>query len=167
MINLLIQFVAIFLILSCAEKQIGERESQDDFTNDSQREIIVSKVELPERFLEILRQEMNQLNGGMGSLFSYMIRGQGEEASAVATNIHNSFILKQELSKEELSQLVSLLPEKFVNLDRGFHELAEKIATALNSGDFRKSGQIYGQMVDACINCHSQYATQRFPEFGS
>lgn len=163
--SFLISVLVLFLTGSCAEKQGQMSEIKDTLKANSQTEITITKLELPERFLNILREEMNQLNGGMGALFSYMVRGQGQEAAAIAMNIHNSFILKQELSKEELSQLVSLLPEQFVNLDRGFHQLAEEISVTLNNGELKKSAQIYGQMVDACVNCHSQFATERFPGF--
>jgi hypothetical protein len=162
-VNYLSLLMIIFLILGCTEKQMENQDSQEMLKNEEQPEKTVNNLELPERFLNILRQEMIQLNGGMGALLSYMIRGQGQEAAEIATTIHNSFILKQELTEEELNQLVSLLPERFIQLDRGFHQLADEIATTLKNEDFEKSSQIYGQMVEACLNCHSQFATERFP----
>lgn len=160
------KFLFVLLITGCAD-QSGEKATHQDILQDTtSNEMAGERLELPPRFLNILRQEMNQLAGGMGAMLSYMVRGQGDEAAEIAMNIHNSYILKQELTKEELNELVSLLPEKFIKLDRGFHQLAEEIATSLKNKEFEKSGKIYGQMVNACLNCHMQFATERFPVFG-
>lgn len=160
-----VQLLFFILVAGCSDRSGRERGSQSPSRDTSKAKVTVEKLELPPRFLAILRQEMNQLSGGMGAMLSYMVRGQGQEAAEVAMSIHNSFILKQELTEEELKELVSLLPEGFIQLDRGFHQLADEMAAALKNEELEKSGRIYGQMVDACLNCHAQFATERFPAF--
>lgn len=123
------------------------------------------KLELPDSLLSALRAEMQQIEAAMGSLLSQLAQAQAAPAAATARNIENTFILKQELSEAALQQLVSLLPGPFLTLDRGFHENAARLATAAEKGDFNGAIDLYNQMSRACINCHQQYATKRFPEF--
>lgn len=123
------------------------------------------KLELPDSLLSTLRAEMQQIEAAMGSLLSQLAQAQAAPAAATARNIENTFILKQDLSEAALKQLVSLLPEPFLTLDRGFHENASKLATTAEQGDFRGAMDFYNQMSRACIDCHLQYATKRFPEF--
>lgn len=159
----LVHSLIVLLLLGCSER--GEREASQEVASQDTgaTEITAGQLKLPPHFLDILRQEMIQLSGGMGALLTYMVRGEADQAAQIAMNIHDSFILKQELSEEEMKELVSLLPEKFIRLDRGFHELSAEISAALKNGDFEKSGRIYGQMVGACLNCHTQFAAERFP----
>lgn len=123
------------------------------------------KLELPDSLLSVLRAEMQQVEAAMGILLSQLAQAQAAPAAATARNIENTFILKQELSAEALQQLLSLLPESFLAMDRNFHGNAAKLATAAEQRDFSGAIELYNQMSQACINCHQQYATKRFPEF--
>ncbi|HED10139.1 MAG TPA: hypothetical protein ENJ10_05595 [Caldithrix abyssi] len=120
-------------------------------------------IELPPRYGQLLKEEMNKIDAGMKMLLSLMVRGETERAAALADTIHNSFILKQSLNKDELKELVSYLPGDFVQLDRTFHGNAKKLAEALRRSDIKESGQIYGAMFNGCISCHSRFAADKFP----
>lgn len=122
------------------------------------------KLELPEHLANVLRKEMVEITSGMGTLLAHISQGNGVGAAAIATKIQNSFILKQELSPQDLKQLVSLLPEAFVTMDRTFHANAGKVATMADKKDFAGAMKLYGQMAQACVDCHGQYAADRFPE---
>lgn len=123
------------------------------------------KLELPDSLLSALRAEMQQIEAAMGTLLSQLAQAQAAPAAATARSIENTFILKQELSAEALQQLVSLLPEPFLALDRNFHGNAAKLAAAAEQGDYSGAIELYSQMSQACISCHQQYATKRFPDF--
>ena len=109
---------------------------------------------------------MVEITAGMGELLSHISQGNATEAAEIADKIHNSFILKQELSHTDLQQLVSLLPADFIQMDRTFHANAAKVAEAAGRQDFKTAIEIYSAMALACVDCHGQYATDRFPEMG-
>ncbi|NIS38100.1 hypothetical protein GWN91_02770, partial [Candidatus Saccharibacteria bacterium] len=139
--------------------QKARQNLRDNFTTSSPSQ----GLQLPHHLLIVLRQEMRKIEVGMGQLLSNLAQGRGIEAEKIARNIHDSFILKQELSKEDLEQLISLLPKLFVKLDRGFHQSALEVAEAAGQNQFAKAIVSYSEMAQACVNCHSQFATHRFP----
>lgn len=124
-----------------------------------------TQLHLPPNLLSVLQQEMQQVESGMQLLLDYLTRGEAQNAADIAMQIHDSFILKQSLSQEELQQLVSLLPTGFVHMDRAFHGYAKKLAEAAQQNDFAASIKIYGDMAQACVSCHAQYAAEKFPGF--
>ncbi len=144
------------------EKTIADADGHghaDDSTADSKPETLV----LPEHLSTVLRAEMREIDAGMGRLLSHLALGDGPRAAEVAENIHNSFILKRNLSKQDLKQLLGLLPAKFIQMDRAFHAKAGKLAQDANSGDFTAAISLYGEMAQACVSCHAQYAAAQFP----
>ena len=146
---------------SAIEEMDGDVHSHGhEASNDPRPE----KLELPEHLSTVLRKEMVELTDGMGVLLSHLAQGNAADAAEVAEKIHKSFILKQELSKADLKQLVGLLPEEFIEMDRTFHSNAAKIVEATHRKDFTTAIHLYGQMAQACIDCHGQYAVNRFPE---
>lgn len=118
---------------------------------------------LPDDLSAALRQEMLALEPAMADLQSHIARGRREEAAAKAMQIHDSFILKQELSEEQLQTLVSSLPEGFVHRDRAFHQQAAGLAHAAEAGDMAEAARLYGDMETACVGCHAEHASSRFP----
>ncbi|GBD90821.1 hypothetical protein BMS3Abin04_01541 [bacterium BMS3Abin04] len=122
------------------------------------------KLELPSKYRLLLVQEMIQIDSAMQKLVPLMVKGESEKASETALKIHNSFILKSALSKKELKNLKSLLPNDFIKMDRYFHRSAKKLSEALKINKLSESTNIYGKMLNACIGCHSKYAHNRFPE---
>ncbi len=123
----------------------------------------VSSVRLPDKFAKLLQQEMRQIDEGMKQLISLISQGKATEAADIADKIHNSFILKQSLTQEELKELVSYLPKDFVQLDRTFHGNAHKLSAALRENNFQEGGALYAKMFNGCISCHSRFATDQFP----
>lgn len=118
---------------------------------------------LPDDLSAALRREMLALEPAMGELSSHLARGSRDEAAATAMRIHDSFILKQELSEEQLHTLVSSLPEGFVHRDRAFHQGAAKLAHAAEAGEMAEAARLYGEMATACVACHAEHASSRFP----
>lgn len=174
----MIQHIKIFLIvaiLGCLTGCSNESPNKEDHLEENahtqqtehseihSNEAKPEKLELPEHLLNILRIEMQQIDSGMGNLLSSLAQGNAEEAVKVAEHLHNTYILKQRLSKQDLKQLISLLPADFVKLDRGFHGNAQKIAEAVKQNDFETAVKLYSEMAQACVACHKQYAFTRFP----
>jgi len=122
-----------------------------------------NELELPPNLLHLLQQEMQQIESGMHLLLNHLSKGEANKAANIAMKIHNSFILKQSLSPQELQQLISLLPTGFVHMDRAFHSQAKKLAQAAERHDFAAGMKIYGKMAQACVSCHEQFAQERFP----
>ena len=162
--NSLIQISLIFMLLfsvNCVEK----KEDKHAKIIENEKEITKSEeVELPPKFKNLLSEEMLQIQDAMQSLVPLLATGN-TEAADLAEQIHNSFILKKSLSKEELQELISSLPKGFVKLDRAFHTKAKDLAATVRNNDFITDGIIYGEMVSGCINCHSHYALKMFPGF--
>lgn len=143
-----------------AEEKQAERNSHGQASTDHPRP---EKLVLPNPLQAVLREEMRLIETGMGELLGHLAQGRKSAAIEVAERIQKSFVLKQELSGEDLQLLVSLLPEEFVTQDRGFHANAGKLAESVRQGDFASAVQIYGDMAQSCVSCHVRYAGNRFP----
>jgi len=113
----------------------------------------------------LLTQEMLSVEKAMKSILSDIIAGKYEDVSIKATNIHNSFILKQNLTKSQGHELHTKIPKDFLNTDARFHEIAAQLADAADIEDTKKVNEIYGTLLNSCVKCHSTYATSRFPDF--
>ena len=122
-----------------------------------------AELVLPDHLRENLVVEMRAISESMGLLLTHLAMGDADSAAGVAGKIRDTFILKQELSQEELKELISLLPEGFITMDRAFHGTAGKLSTAAASGDFAAAIQHFATMSEACVSCHASYATQQFP----
>ena len=113
----------------------------------------------------LLSQEMIALQKGMQEVLSMSVRGDFEGVTAKATQIQNSFILKQKLSDAQRKELKAKVPKEFIALDRSFHEKAGELANAAEFGDTKQIAQIYGEMMQKCMQCHSTFAKSRFSNF--
>ena len=118
---------------------------------------------LPDDLSTALRAEMLALEPAMAQLQSQIARGRGADAAQTATRIHDSFILKQELSPEQLEALVAAVPPEFLHRDRAFHQSAASLAHAAEAGDMAEAARLYGEMTTACVGCHADNAATRFP----
>jgi len=77
-------------------------------------------------------------------------------------NIHSAFILKQELSEEDMADLHRILPERFIEMGPKFHDHALKLAMAAKSKDGELASMYLGKMMEGCVSCHQVYAKDRF-----
>jgi len=137
--------------------------AEDHHGHDAENTVRPETLQLPENLAAVLRMEMIEISNNMGPLLDHLARGNSAEAARIADKIQNSFILKQQLSSDELKELVSLLPTDFVTLDRSFHGTAGKLASAVRKNDFTSAAALYSKMAVACVACHGEYATNRFP----
>lgn len=90
------------------------------------------------------------------------MRGQDEQVAKRAQAIHDSFIMKQQMTPADKKALMASVPAGFLKKDKAFHALSENLAEAAREGDKAKQRRLFAQMIEACTQCH---ALNRFPRF--
>jgi len=157
-LTFIILLLTLYTMMGCELKDTSETAHTETAISD-----LPTEINLPSEFQDLLNQEMQEIQSAMQQLIPLMAEGNSEKTAQLAEQIKKSFILKKSLSPEKLKQLVELLPAHFVQLDRTFHGNAGKLAESARQSDFNESGKIYGTMISACIECHTQFAPNRFP----
>ena len=112
---------------------------------------------------QLLVKEMQLIDNGMGELLSAISAGNWKTIEAIAGKIQHSFILKQQLTDQQLHELHEKLPDEFVRMDVQFHETAGKLAAITHHRDAELATFYYSRLVDGCVRCHASFAPQRFP----
>lgn len=120
---------------------------------------------LPDKVRGLLVEEMIAVLGATQDITDALIRGEDGVVADRAQAIHDSFILQQEMTDSDRQALLEAVPEAFVKRDRAFHTLTGELAEAARAGDRVRQQELFGQVVDACVECHARYATNRFPDF--
>lgn len=120
-------------------------------------------AELPPKIRGLLIKEMLGIDAASQQILSALAQGQHALVAAKAQQIHDSFILAQEMSAEDEQILHDTVPEGFLALDTAFHGLSDSLAEAARSEDSERQLQEFTKLTQACVACHSQYATERFP----
>lgn len=159
-------FAAVLSVTVVAVLLLGvtrKSTAQHDHSTHARSDQAPTALVLPEHLRTILTAEMRLLASGMGALLVDLSKGETDRATSVARQIRDSFILKQQLSPEELGDLVSLLPDGFIAIDKSFHADADEIVKAASAGDFALAIRHYASMSQACVSCHTTYASDRFP----
>lgn len=117
---------------------------------------------LTDKSSRVLQQEMRSIQSAMAAIHVAMVTGQHDEVASQAQQIHDRFILKQSLTEQDRKDLMSAVPEGFVKLDKEFHQLAASLADAAEQKHTQKQYELYNEMTDSCIACHSRYVSDRF-----
>ena len=118
--------------------------------------------ELNPKLRGLLQKEMVGIEAAMKEVYSAIIRGNHEVVQEKGQAIHDSFILKQEMTKEDRKALKASVPKPFLKLDQKFHRQASKLAEAGGEKNTRKQKQFFDRMTDACVSCHSRFVNDRF-----
>ncbi len=118
---------------------------------------------LTPRLKGLLAEEMQQVAKATGELALAIAAGDHASVSQLATAVRDSFILKQSLTEQDKKDLMSAVPAEFVALDRRFHGLAGKLAHQATAKDSELQNFYFSRMLEACTECHAQFATDRFP----
>ena len=124
-----------------------------------------SEFHLSNDLKAILNQEMNEIEGGMKKIIPAISAGDWGTIVDIAKNIQDSFILKQKLTQEQIEELHHSLPAEFIEMDHSFHSTAGKLVHAAHQHDGELVNFYFYKLHSQCINCHSKYATERFPNF--
>lgn len=111
----------------------------------------------------VLIREMQAIAEAMGRIHRAVVTGDHATVATEARNIHDSFILAQELTDAQRKEIGATLPEAFVQQDQAFHGLAGQLAQAGEREDPRLERLWFEEMTRACQACHTDYAGGRFP----
>ena len=123
-------------------------------------------LKLPPDLLALLQAEMREITGGVQKIPVAIAQADWETLSQTSESIRSSYIMAKALTKEQIEVLESSLPERFKQIDSGFHERAGKLALAAQARDFELASYHYSRLIESCAQCHSLYAQERFPAFG-
>lgn len=118
--------------------------------------------ELPDNVRALLVQEMQAILTATQAIVEGIVKGQHELVAEKAEAIHNSFILKQKMTADDRKALMAAVPQSFVQRDRAFHQLSAELAEAARAADQPSERELFGKMMEACVGCHSSYASGRF-----
>ncbi len=119
------------------------------------------RLQVPEKVKTVLVHEMKTISTLMGDLLQYIVQGDSAKVSATAIEIRNTN-LKQEFDAKEIKKILAILPKGFIELDRKFHMTANEVAKAVETNDFKIAINLYSEMTQGCLNCHTAYASERF-----
>ena len=122
-----------------------------------------SSVHLSTDLKVILNQEMPEIEQGMMNIIPAISAGNWENITEIAKKIKNSFILKQKLTEKQIDELHHSLPAEFIEMDLSFHSSAGKLAHAALEQDGELVNFYFYKLHSQCMNCHSKYASERFP----
>jgi hypothetical protein len=106
---------------------------------------------------------MNGIEEGMMKIIRGIAAGNWETIANIAQQIKNSFILKQKLTQKQVEELHNSLPAAFIEMDHSFHSTAEKLVHAAHENDGELVNFYFYKLHSQCIQCHSKYALERFP----
>lgn len=124
-------------------------------------------LKLPTDLMALLQAEMREITAGMQLVPLAIAQGDWETLHKTGESIRTSYIMAKSLSTEQKEFLKSSLPAGFKQLDSEFHKRAGSLARAAEARDFELASYHYSRMVEGCAQCHSLYAKERFPGFGS
>jgi len=113
----------------------------------------------------LLSKEMLGIEKGMKDIFSYTITGKYNDIEKVAMQIHKSFILKQNITKDQVKEIKTKIPKDFIKLDKKLHNYAKELASAARKKDAVLVNFYTYKMTESCVSCHSLYVKKRFPSF--
>ncbi len=149
-------FLSLLLIISCSDLHITD--------NQDKLSVHQLPMQLDDEIHKLLRQEMQAIQTGMMSLIPAIASGDWREVSAIAKNIEASYILKQALSPEQRHALHKSLPAGFIKQDQAFHHSAGMLAHAAEKGHADIVSFYFYKLNAACVECHKEYANDRFPD---
>jgi hypothetical protein len=124
-------------------------------------------LNLPPKLRGLLILEMNALLDASKTILDALVKGQHDVVAGQAQAIHDSFILKREMTAADREDLRNSVPDAFIQRDRDFHEISARLAGAARMRDQALQQKLFADMLAACAACHSQYAVDRFPGFNA
>lgn len=124
-----------------------------------------SAVALSADLAALLSEEMLAIEEGLGVLMTAMAAGDWPLVAETSERIEQSYILAQRLSTEQIEELERVLPPRFKALDSAFHGAAGKLSHTAKERDAELSTFYSYKLMEACVECHATYATERFPGF--
>ena len=123
--------------------------------------------QLPPKFRVLIIKEMLAVLDASKQILEALVRGQDDVVARNAQGIHDSFVLEQEMSEADSKAFHDALPHAFVERDQAFHALSARLAEAAREGDQPRQREVFTEMLNACVSCHTAHATDRFPDLSA
>lgn len=111
----------------------------------------------------LLIQEMQEIEKASQQIHAAIVQGHHEIVAQKAQEIHDSFIMDQQMTEADTEALLAAVPKAFLVLDEELHELSAELAKAGRERDSARQLERFAEMSKGCVGCHSVYATARFP----
>ena len=160
---IMIKAICCAVIASSAFLFIGIGQASDARQQEKHTVAERPAIHLSNDLKVILNQEMNEIEQGMMKIVPAISAGNWENIMAIAKKIKDSFILKQKLTEKQSEELHHSLPVDFIEMDHSFHSTAGKLAHAALEQDGELVNFYFYKLHSQCINCHTKYASERFP----
>lgn len=122
-----------------------------------------AQLQLDNEIRQLLHQEMQAIQAGMMSLVPAIASGNWKKVAEIGKNMEGSYLLKQKLSVKQLHALHTSLPPAFIKQDKAFHHSAGMLAHAAENGHPDIVNFYFYKLNAACVDCHTEFATDRFP----
>jgi len=113
----------------------------------------------------LLQQEMTAIEKAMTEILRANASGKNQEVARLAKQIKDSFILKNNLSKNQKHELHTMLPEDFIKQDEAFNYNTGMLEHVAENGKEELVGFYYQRLFDACYSCHKEHARHKFTSF--
>lgn len=120
--------------------------------------------QLPPKVRGLLIEEMQGILGASQKIQAAIVQGDHETVAQQAQAIHDSFIMKQEMTQEDEQALLAAVPDAFLKQDKALHQLSEALAEAGRSQNTALQRRQFNEMIKGCVRCHRDYASARFPK---
>ena len=114
---------------------------------------------------ELLQAEMREIAGGIQGVALALATADWESIKNTGEMIRSSYIMESQLTPAQAKELAQVLPDRFKQLDADFHHRAERLAKAATAHDAEAVAFHYSRMLESCTQCHSAFASERFPGF--
>ena len=122
-------------------------------------------VQLSPGVKSLLTREMIELQNGMKEIVPALVAGKWQEIETIGKRMHDSYIMKKSLTEEQMHELHESLPAGFQQLDHAFHHSASLMAEAAGKQNHKQVSYYYFRLTETCVECHTLYATEKFPLF--
>jgi len=116
---------------------------------------------------QLFSKEMIKLKQGMNEIMDAYVTGKWNDIVPIAKKMEKSYVLRQDLSQDQMHELHSKLPKEFLKLDEKFHYYSGMLAHVSEKKKAELIGFYFSKMSETCVSCHSLYATKKFPYFNS
>jgi len=146
-------FVAVLIITAGARQAQGEEQHGETLS-------------LRPDLLAFLQAEMREITSGVQKIPVAIAQADWRTLIQTSESIQSSYIMAKALTEEQAEALEAGLPARFKQIDSDFHARAAKLARAAENRDFETASHHYSRLIEGCAQCHSLYASDRFPDFG-
>ncbi len=91
-------------------------------------------------------------------------RGDYESIVEEADKIDRKYAIESELSPDESNEYLSLIPIDFIFMDQSFHTYVNSLVSSAKEKDLENTLIQFDLTMRSCVDCHYDYAKERFPE---